>query len=107
MIDIIWQENNFRIIEVNDCFWKIEDLKGDCFNQKVNSDIDPKQLEKEEISFQNKVNEEGIFGYVLEKWYPEVDTGWTEIDSCYGFVGKYQDYNHYIVSEFKNRIGDI
>jgi len=46
-----------------------------------------------------------IFGYVLEKWNPEIDKGWEPVDNCFGFVGPYgTDNQHYIVDEFINTI---
>ena len=102
--DIIYQEKNFRIIEVLSEVFNIKTLKSDCFNPDVNKDINPEQLRKEEIEFDKKVNREGVYGYVLEKWDSQVDRGWIEIDACYGFVGKHEDNNHYIVEELKKRI---
>lgn len=102
----IYQENNYRITEVEDLSCNIEDLKGDCYNAEVNKDICPDILKKEELAFEKKVYDEGVFGYCLEKWNPEVDQGWTHIDSCYGFVGYYdeKENNHYIVDELKGLI---
>jgi hypothetical protein len=50
-----------------------------------------------------------VFGYALEKWNHEVDKGWATLDSCYGFVGDYDENeghknNHYIVDEFVKEI---
>jgi len=101
MTKIIWQKDVFRIIERPDELYRIEDLKGDCFDPSIHDDIDVEELKKQELSFENKVFNEGVFGYVLEKWNPEVDKGWETIESCWGFVGAFNDQlnNHYIVNE--------
>jgi len=104
MEKIIYQKNEYRIREIQDLDYKMEDLKGECFNSKVNNDIDPQQLKQEESRFERKVWEDGVYGYILEKWYPEIDKGWMYLDSCFGFVGPYSTENHYIVDEFKDQI---
>ena len=47
-----------------------------------------------------------VYGYVLEKWNGEIDKGWEDVDSCFGFVGEYDEHsnNHSIVEEFKQLI---
>lgn len=105
---IIYEENNYRIIEQLDECFDLEDLKGDCFNPKHNPSIDIDTLKQEEIDFESLVNNEGVFGYVLEKWNPEIDKGWEHVDSCWGFVGQYNEneekFNHYIIGELKKQI---
>jgi hypothetical protein len=96
-------DKKYRIIELFDEAYNLENLKGDCFNPEVNTDIDAELLAKDERRFEQRVHNEGVFGYVLEKWNPEAGKGYEHIDSCWGFVGQYEagaeDYEHYIVKE--------
>ena len=97
---VIKQIENYRIIEIEDDIYDMVDLKGDCFNPEVNKDISEKALKLQELHFEIKVYEVGVFGYALEKWDPAIDRGWGHINSCFGFIGRYEDENHYIVGEF-------
>jgi hypothetical protein len=85
----------------------MENLKGDCFNPKVNTDIPEEVLKNGEREFEELVNQEGVFGYVLERWNPKPGIGWEHIDSCWGFVGQYSEsderFNHYTVEELRGR----
>lgn len=105
---IIFQQAEYRIVEMLDQYYNIEDLKGDTYNQAVHLDINPFELQQQEIEFEAKIISEGVYGYELQKWNPEIDTGWTHVDSCWGFVGQYDtksnEYNHYIVNELKSQI---
>lgn len=105
---IIEQTKNFRIIEVPDDIISLEDLKGDSYKPEVNPDIPPQQLRLEELHFEKLVEVEGVFGFILERWNPEVDKGWEHVDSCWGFIGAYdpkqEKFNHYIVDELKGQI---
>lgn len=105
---IIFEQNNYRIIEIVDEHFDWDNLKGDTYNCKVNSDISEQQLKEEEKQFEDLVNREGVFGYILQKWNTAIDTGWEHVDSCYGFVGQYSEseeiFKHYIVDEMKNTI---
>ena len=102
------KDGKYRIIEHEDQHMDLENLKGDCFNPKVNTDIPEEKLRAEELEFEELVNREGVFGYVLEAWNPEPGCGWEHVDSCWGFVGQYSSsettFNHYIVDELKNQI---
>jgi hypothetical protein len=104
---IIWEseDQTYRILEILDSHADMDSLKGDCFNTKVNSDIDPEKLREEEKHFEEFVEREGVFGYVLEHWNPAVGVGYEHVDSCWGFVGAYtpteETFNHYIVDELK------
>lgn len=95
---VIFKNEVYRIIEVADEDYSLENLKGDCYKPEVNDDIDPAELRQEELDFEKKVGEEGVFGYELQKI---VMGGHEHVDSCYGFVGAFdKDYNiHYIVAE--------
>jgi len=105
---IIYTEKDFRIVEIYNEFYSLDDLKGDCFDPKVNDDLDFEQLKREEIIFEKLVYNEGVFGYVLEKWNSEIDHGWEHLHSCWGFIGEYdannEKFNHYIVDELKGQI---
>jgi hypothetical protein len=104
---IIYKSDAYRIVEHESDF-NMEDLMGDCFNPKVNPEIDLKELERQKQEFIDLVNNEGVYGYVLERWDSAVNKGWTEVDSCWGFVGQYspheERFNHYIIDELKGQI---
>lgn len=106
--DPIYTQGIFRIVEISDDMYNIEDLKEDVYKPEVNKEILPEVLKRQERNFERLVQRVGVFGYALEKWNPEVGKGWETIDSCWGFVGKYSkdltDYNHYIVDEMKQTI---
>lgn len=97
------KDKTFRILEIQDTNYDIEDLKGDTYSPTENPDIPRETLETQEKEFNSLVESEGVFGYVLEKWDPTPGTGWTHVDSCWGFVGHYRPdnelFNHYVVSE--------
>lgn len=103
-------DKTYRILEIYDetTLYDLENLKGDCFNPEVNPDIDIEELKKQEKAFEKKVYNEGVYGYVLEKWNPEPGIGYEHLDSCWGFVGQYdensEEYNHYIVEELMSQI---
>lgn len=105
---LIYQAGIYRIMELQDEFYEMDDLKGDSYNPKVNNDIDPEKLKAEEKAFEKQVYENGVYGYVLEFWNPEIGIGWEHVDSCYGFVGQYdpkeEKFNHYIIEEMKGMI---
>lgn len=98
----------YRILEYVDVDFDLENLKGDCFNPKANPNQDADTLKNEETQFETLVENEGVFGYVLERWNPAPGTGWEHLDSCWGFVGSYNpestNTNHYIVEELKATI---
>lgn len=97
---VLYEEEGYRIIESVDEYMDLDDLKGDMYCPLANPDISPEQLRAEEIEFERKVYNEGVYGYCLEKWNPEVGIGWELIDSCWGFVGTHEIENHYIIDEF-------
>ena len=107
-IKIIHEFGEHRIIEIQGNDFDIEDLKGDTYNPKWNTEISPETLRREELEFEAEIEREGVYGYELQKWNPEVNVGWEHVDSCWGFVGQYDEsssrYNHYIVNEMKVRI---
>lgn len=103
---VIKQWDNFRILEVQEEYYEFEDLCGDMYNPKVNTGISPETLAREKEEFRQECEREGVWGYVLEKWNPEIGIGWEHISSCHGFVGQYDPsnprYNHYIVAELES-----
>lgn len=108
---IIYQKDNFRIIELLDKYYDMENLKGDSYNPKYITEIDVAELKRQEIKFENEVYNNGVYGYELQAWNSEIDQGWTFIDSCWGFVGSYdsksEKYNHYIIDELKSQIKQV
>lgn len=107
----IFEHGGFRIIEHQDTHFDFEDLCGDNYNPKHHPDIEPEILASQLSEFTDLVNSEGVFGYVLERWNPEIDAGWEEIDSCWGFIGSYDPapnngFDHYIVDEMKSIIAE-
>ncbi len=103
---IILELKGFRVIEELDHQFDIDALKGDCFNPLYNPDILPEKLKERELEFEDEVIEEGVYGYIFEKWNPSVGKGWEGLDSCWGFIGQYdeKDNHHYIVEEMKRAI---
>jgi hypothetical protein len=101
----IFDSEKYRIMQHPDYDYDMDDLKGECFNPDVNSDINPEQLKAEELKFEKEVLESGVYSYSLEK---AKMGGWDVIDSCCGFVGAYDSdserYNHYIVGEMMGTI---
>lgn len=104
---IIFENKTHRIIEKQDPYYDLDDLKGDSFNPEVNSDIDQDTLKNEELIFETLVENEGVFGYILERKCPACGS-WEHLDSCWGFVGQYSEtesrFNHYIIDEMKSQI---
>lgn len=98
---MIWKNNDWSIIEVRDDSFSLKYLKGDTFDPRYVDHLSPEQLAIEERLFEEKVEEEGVWGYCLQRWNPEVDRGWETVDSCFGFVGGYSwgKNDHYIVKE--------
>ena len=98
---LIWEKENYRIIEMPDNHVSLDDLKGNMFCSETNPDVS--DLIEQEQDFERLVESEGVFGYTLQRWDPEVDQGWCQVDAVWGFVGSYKPeleaYNHYIVEE--------
>lgn len=77
-------ENVVRLQIIPDDWVDMDSLKGDTFNPKVNPEIPQSKLEKEEKDFEEKVNQEGVYGIVGEYFNGEE---WVNVDSVWGFVG--------------------
>lgn len=103
---VICSKGNYRVVEDFDQVSALDDLKGDVFCPKANPDIPEEQLIIDFKAFEQRIWDEGVWGYELQQWVPKIGIGWVTIDSCYGFIGMYnKDTNdHYIVEEFKARI---
>lgn len=103
-------DSKFRIVEVIDEHFDLDDLKGDVYNPEANPEIDPAMLKRQEAQFEMEVERQGVYGYVLERWNPDPDKGWEQVESCWGFVGRYSEngydgrFNHEIVKELKELI---
>lgn len=107
MTKTIFDNGIYRITEHLDLDTNLNDLKGDSYNPKENPSIDANVLKAEEMFFESLVENEGIFGYVLEKKCTACGQ-YEHIDSCWGFVGQYSEtnplFNHYIIEEMKYQI---
>lgn len=87
MQKVIKQIGNMRLIEVDDTDYDMDNLKGDCFTPKHNPGIDPAELAQQEKDFEQQVYNDGVYGYIVERWNPATDAGWEHVDSIWGFVG--------------------
>lgn len=107
-------DKKFKIIEVLDEDVDLENLKGDMFNLNHSAEMQPgkshDEIKREEREFEDMVNREGVYGYVLLMWDPTPGAGYQHIDSCFGFIGQYSPgdksgiFDHYIVEELKSQI---
>lgn len=106
---VIYKSGKYRIVQIQCLYYSLEDLKGDCYSPEVNTSLSPEVLLNQERDFEALVNDNGVYGFALEVWNKEVGQGWETVDSCFGFVGPYEesspDFNHYIVDELKRQIG--
>jgi hypothetical protein len=105
---VIYKKGQYRIIELPDHTLTWADAKGDRFNPKFNKDVSKKELKKQELAFEQFIDEHQAYGFMLEYWDPTIGQGWQHVDSCFGFIGKYNPkdsrFNHYIVKELKTLI---
>ena len=104
----IYETDNFRISERLDLNYDLDSLLGDTYTPELHPELDAKTILEERREFIEAVNNEGVYGYILERWNPMPGKGWEHVDCCWGFVGQYQSYNpdrnHYIVEEYKSKI---
>lgn len=68
----------------DDCV-DLDNLFGDTFNPKVNSDIPLARLERERQAEVDRVNRDGVWGVIGEYFDGE---DWQHADSCFGFIGE-------------------
>ena len=96
---VIYQKDSHRIIEEHDEDSTFEDLAGDSFKSGCNPTVMIELLLDDAKEFRERIETEGVFGYVLEKWNPDIDRGWEHVDSCFGFVGRYDEdkNNHCLI----------
>lgn len=80
-----WEEGDsrVRIVEHPDECACMDDLKGESFSPDVNHDINPNILAREEREFEERVQRDGVFGYVAQWWDGD---DWQDADSIWGFV---------------------
>jgi hypothetical protein len=113
--DVIFEtkDRKYRIIQEHDLDYDLDDLKGDCFKPdevwvRMGCALLIEQRAQEEHEFEQRVLNEGVYGYVLEKWNAKPGKGYEHVDSCWGFIGAYcegdKDCEHYIVEEMKETI---
>jgi hypothetical protein len=104
-------DKKYRIVELVDTDFCFEDLCGDTYNPKYNTEISPETLEREKQEFLEEVNRENVFGYELQCWNPLPGQGYDHVDSRWGFVGAYSEkidrYHHYIIEEMKKTIQSL
>jgi len=89
-----WEEGDarVRIVEHGDDHCSMDDLKGECYNPDVNSDINPNILKRQEREFESMVESDGVWGYVAQYWDGD---SWEETDSIWGFAGDSFDESGY------------
>lgn len=101
-------DKQYRITEYEDNYSTLEEMMGDTYDPLVNVDISPELLEKQKQNFIKLIDDNGVFGYVLEKWNPAAGAGYETVDSCFGFIGRYdetdENFKHYIIEEMKGQI---
>jgi hypothetical protein len=102
----IAQYRGWRITEELDPHWSFSSLEGDAFDPEVNTEMRFEDLKRQQQRFRTQVNSDGVWGYTLQKWNPAVGKGWEFVDSCWGFVGRYNSETnpHHVVSEYMERI---
>jgi hypothetical protein len=61
-------QGKIKVEAHNDTFWRYEDLAGDVFCPKVNSDVCPKQLKREERNFKARIRRAGVFFVEASYW---------------------------------------
>ena len=86
-MEVIREYMDRRIIKEPDESWIIENLKGDQFIYRENPGIDPAQLRADELAFESRIETEGVWGYLVQRWNPSVGVGWETKDSVWGLVG--------------------
>lgn len=71
---------------------QIEDLEGDCFNERGNPGVSALRLERMRKDFIERVDREGVWGrcgqFRLDPFEEDEEEGWIDADSCWGFVGQ-------------------
>jgi hypothetical protein len=78
-----FRDVRLRIV-ADDCC-DLENLLGDTYNPKVNTDIPESRLERERQQEIDRINRDGVWGVIGEYFDGEQ---WEHVDSCFGFVGQ-------------------
>lgn len=73
-----------RIQQVPDDLQSEDDLFGDTFNPEVNPEVKPHIMAREKQHELDRVNRDGVWGYVAEVWDGRE---WQHVDSIFGFIG--------------------
>ncbi len=85
--EVIMSEGDRRLIRMPDYNYDIEDLKGDCFNPETCPEIPGEEIREQELQFEQRARDEGVWGYEVQRWNSEIGGGWEHVDSIWGFIG--------------------
>lgn len=84
---VIWRKADHRIKLIDDSWNILDYLNSDDFNYQYTHEANPEtssatliELKREHI---DRITNTGLYGIVLEKWNPEVDKGWEQVDSIW------------------------
>jgi hypothetical protein len=80
------EDETVRLRIVPDETCDMDDLKGDIFSREANPDIPEFRMAREEREFEERVDQDGVWGIVGEYKCPCCGQ-WTQADSVWGFVG--------------------
>lgn len=77
-------EPRVRIVEHPDATADLDNLLGDCFEPRHHPEIKPEILERERQAEIDRIERDGVWGYVAEYWDGDQ---WEHADSIWGFIG--------------------
>lgn len=80
-----------------DTEWDADDMVGDMFNPKHNSDTDPDELARQKKEYLEGLCDNGVWGVVLEVYY---GSDWEHLDSLWG-IDDYKTANEEIRAEME------
>ena len=81
-----YDRDDVRLLIEPDQSYSMKDLKGDMFDPKINKDVKPEILAKQEKDFEERVSQQGVWGIVGQYKCPCCGE-WKSTDSVWGFVG--------------------
>ena len=84
--------NLVRFSVIPDECYDYDNLAGDCYDPKVNSDINPKLLAKREKEFKARIARTGVWGIQSEYFNGEE---WLTADAVWGFIGYDWEFSGY------------
>lgn len=87
-------EGRVRIRFDVDEYAQYEDLAGDCYNVEINADSVPggeRTILAQEKDFKRQIERDGVWGFIVERKCPCCGN-WEHVDSCWGFVGRPEDF---------------